>query len=115
MNIRTFVTILSRKAQCNFPKMRGGGQKPFGTFPKIHLILLTLPVPKEGLKKTGLVITEDSRSQWILNGTLWNLRSRLGGKGAKEVSSKFNFNSFVEHYQAYPTAQALFNKMVRLI
>ena len=25
MNIRTFVTILSRKAQCNFPKMRGGG------------------------------------------------------------------------------------------
>ena len=25
---------------------------------------------KEGLKKTGLVITEDSRSQWILNGTL---------------------------------------------
>ena len=36
MNIRTFVTILSRKAQCNFPKMRGGGQKPFGTFPKIH-------------------------------------------------------------------------------
>ena len=70
---------------------------------------------KEGLKKTGLVITEDSRSQWILNGTLWNLRSRLGGKGAKEVSSKFNFNSFVDHYQAYPTAQALFNKMVRLI
>ena len=47
MNIRTFVTILSRKAQCNFPKMRGGGgQKPFGTFPKIHLILLTWPVPK---------------------------------------------------------------------
>ena len=22
MNIRTFVTILSRKAQCNFPKMK---------------------------------------------------------------------------------------------
>ena len=26
MNIRTFVTILSRKAQCNFPKMRGGSK-----------------------------------------------------------------------------------------
>ena len=38
MNMRTFVTILSRKAQCNFPKMRGGGQKQFGTFPKIHSI-----------------------------------------------------------------------------
>ena len=49
----------------------------------------------------------------FLNPTL--SRSRLGGKGAKEVSSKFNFNSFMDHYQAYPTAQALFNKMVRLI
>ena len=36
MNIRTFVTILSRNPQYDFPKMRGGGQRPFGTFPKIH-------------------------------------------------------------------------------
>ena len=35
MNIRTFVAILSRNPQYNFPKMRGG-QRPFGTFPKIH-------------------------------------------------------------------------------
>ena len=78
---------------------------------------------KEGLKKTGLVITEDSRSEWILisenSGSVIPIffmsRSRLGGKGAKEVSSKFNFNSFMDHYQAYTTAQALFNKMVRLI
>ena len=35
MNIRTFVAILSRKAQYDFPKMRGG-QRPFGTFQKIH-------------------------------------------------------------------------------
>ena len=25
-----------KKLQHNFPKMRGGGQRPFGTFPKIH-------------------------------------------------------------------------------
>ena len=37
MNIRTFVTILSRKPQYNFPKMRGG-QRSFETFPKIHPI-----------------------------------------------------------------------------
>ena len=36
MNIRTFVAILSRNPQHDFPKMRGGGQRPFGTFPKIH-------------------------------------------------------------------------------
>ena len=42
MNKRTFVTILSRKAQYNFPKMRGGGQRQFGTFPKIHPICLLL-------------------------------------------------------------------------
>ena len=35
MNIRTFVAILSRNPQYDFPKMRGG-QRPFGTFPKIH-------------------------------------------------------------------------------
>ena len=39
MNIRTFVAklqFLSRNPQYDFPKMRGGGQRPFGTFPKIH-------------------------------------------------------------------------------
>ena len=25
-----------KKAQHDFPKMRGGDQRPFGTFPKIH-------------------------------------------------------------------------------
>ena len=43
INIRTFVTILSRKAQYNFPKMRGGGQRPFVTFPKIHPIWKRAP------------------------------------------------------------------------
>ena len=42
MNIRTFVTILSRKAQCYFLKMMGGG-RPFGTFPKIHPIWKRAP------------------------------------------------------------------------
>ena len=36
MNIRTFDAILSRNPQHDFPKMRGGGQRPFGTFPKFH-------------------------------------------------------------------------------
>ena len=37
MNIRTFVAILSRNPQHDFPKMRGGrGQRPFGTFTKFH-------------------------------------------------------------------------------
>ena len=57
---------------------------------------------KEGLKKTSWVVTEDSRS-------------RLGGQKPKEVSSKLNFSSFMEHYQSYTTAQALYNKMVRLL
>ena len=35
MNIRTFVTILSRNLQYNFLKMRGD-QRQFRTFPKIH-------------------------------------------------------------------------------
>ena len=35
MNICTFVAILSRNPQYNFPKMRGG-QRLFGTFPRVH-------------------------------------------------------------------------------
>ena len=34
MNIRTFVTILSRKAQYNFPKMRGGAKGRLELFRK---------------------------------------------------------------------------------
>ena len=49
-------------------------------------------VCREGLKKTGYVITEDSRS-------------RLGGQQVKPVSTKLNFGTFLEHYQAYSTAQ----------
>ena len=49
-------------------------------------------VCREGLKKTGYVITEDSRS-------------RLGGQPVKPVSTKLNFGTFLEHYQAYSTAQ----------
>ena len=30
------VMYSGKKAQHDFPKMRGGGQRPFGTFPKIH-------------------------------------------------------------------------------
>ena len=34
--IRYFGHEFQKKLQHNFPKMRGGGQRPFGTFPKIH-------------------------------------------------------------------------------
>ena len=53
MNIRTFVAILSRNLQYDFPKMRGGGgQRPFGTFLKIHPFWrrrLSLRLVKEGV------------------------------------------------------------------
>ena len=42
-------------------------------------------------------------------------RSRLAGQQPKEVSNKLNFKSFMDHYEKYPVAQALYNKMVRLI
>ena len=32
-------------------------------------------------------------------------RSRLGGQPVKPVSTKLNFGTFLEHYQAYSTAQ----------
>jgi len=57
---------------------------------------------REGFKKSGWVVTEDSRS-------------RLGDKKPKEISSKLNFSSFLDHYQSYPIAQQLFNKMIRLL
>ena len=36
--IHGFKEGFSKKLQYNFPKMRGGGQRLFGIFPKIHLI-----------------------------------------------------------------------------
>ena len=57
---------------------------------------------KEGLKRTSLVVTMDSKS-------------RLAGKSRKEISTKLNFNSFLEHYKSYSVAQDLYNKMVRLL
>ena len=72
---------------------------------------------KEGLKKTTWVITEDSRYPHPKSRapTQNFCRSRLGGQKPKEVSSKLNFCSFMDHYQSYNTAQALYNKMVRLL
>ena len=42
----TSVMNFEKKMQHNFPKMRGGGQRPFGTFPKIHPFWVG--VPKSG-------------------------------------------------------------------
>ena len=42
-------------------------------------------------------------------------RSRLAGVKPKEISSKLNFSSFLDHYQSYGVAQQLYNKMVRLL
>ena len=42
-------------------------------------------------------------------------RSRLGGLKPKEISTKLNFSSFLDHYQSYAIAQQLYNKMIRLL
>ena len=42
-------------------------------------------------------------------------KSRLAGKSRKEISTKLNFNSFLEHYKSYSVAQDRYNKMVRLL
>ena len=74
---------------------------------------------REGFKKNGWVVTEDSKyfvfSGMILSSNKCYYRSRLGGQKPKEISSKLNFASFLDHYQSYPIAQQLFNKMIRLL
>ena len=67
-----------------------------------HLLSQLYSACREGLKKSGWVVTEDSRS-------------RLAGEKPKEISSKLNFSSFLDHYQSYSVAQQLYNKMVRLL
>lgn len=73
---------------------------------------------REGFKKNGWVVTEDSK-YFVLSGIIFFFkllfRSRLGGQKPKEISSKLNFASFLDHYQSYPIAQQLFNKMIRLL
>ena len=67
-----------------------------------HLLSQLYSACREGLKKSGWVVTEDSRS-------------RLAGEKPKEISSKLNFSSFLDHYQSYSVAQQLYNKMIRLL
>ena len=57
---------------------------------------------REGLEKSGCVITEDSRS-------------RLAGNVPNSVSNKLDFQSFKQHYNSYNVAQALFNKMIKIL
>ena len=88
---------------------------------KLRVLLI---LPREGLKKTGYVITEDSRYirsashsiyragsrfDWSTSLILPFVRSRLGGQAVKPVSTKLNFGTFLEHYQAYSTAQVIVN------
>ena len=42
-------------------------------------------------------------------------RSRLAGEKPKDMSGKLNFASFIEHYKSYSVAQALYNKMIKLL
>ena len=49
------------------------------------------------------------------SGSEINVRSRLAGGKPKEISSKLNFSSFLDHYQSYSVAQQLYNKMIRLL
>ena len=44
-----------------------------------------------------------------------NPRSRLSGEIPKAVSNKLDFESFLKHYKSYDVAQALFNKMVKIL
>ena len=44
-----------------------------------------------------------------------HVRSRLAGEKIKDVSSKLNFNSFLDHYKTYAVAQVLFNKMIKIL
>ena len=59
------------------------------------------------------MIFDDKANCLILH--KFSSRSRLGGQKPKEISSKLNFASFLDHYQSYPIAQQLFNKMIRLL
>ena len=52
---------------------------------------------------------------YILPMNLLLCRSRLAGEKPKDVSNKLDFKSFMEHYKSYAVAQALFNKMVKLL
>ena len=45
----------------------------------------------------------------------FNCRSRLSGEVPKAVSNKLDFESFLKHYKSYDVAQALFNKMVKIL
>ena len=45
MNIRTFVAILSRNPQYDFPKMRGGESKAVWNFSEVSSVLETPSVP----------------------------------------------------------------------
>ena len=80
MNIRTFVTILSRKAQYNFPKMRGGGQRPFGTFPKTHPIWCSHPP----LNKTASFFCDWGCCWWT---SRWR-RRRISRTSSSESESR---------------------------
>ena len=57
---------------------------------------------KEGLKKSNLVVTEDSDS-------------RVAGEEPREVSGKLNFSKLLEQYRNYKVAQELYNKMVKAL
>ena len=67
MNIRTFVTILSRKAQCNFPKMMGGGgSKAVWNFSENSSDLETCSVPYPGLTWVGARDTCVSQNEFLI-------------------------------------------------
>lgn len=69
------------------------------------------------LEQSGCVVTEDSRFVYGTSNeiSLSSSRSRLSGEVPKAVSNKLDFESFLKHYQSYDVAQALFNKMVKIL
>ena len=55
----TSVINFRKNLQHKFPKMRGGGQRPFGTFPKIH------PFWKGSASLSPMCTVDDMRSSEI--------------------------------------------------
>ena len=89
MNIRTFVTILSRNPQYNFPKMRGGS-KAVWNFSENSSVLEGECVPKDRNKKVNHSPkqTRKIRKTWQKPGCEVGDHWRLRLKGGAETSAR---------------------------
>ena len=73
MNIRTFVTILSRNPQHDFPKMRGGGSNAVWNLSENSSVLVSPSVPNP-LKEPNLsmlLVTRGAESTQVKRLLVW--------------------------------------------